>query len=582
MFFTKEEFTTISDAPNLGLPLSSFKKDSVRYVPFVFRIGKCPFFPISDRLTYDKIDLSPATSLGINKVVKPMYRGDCYISTYTHRMNWNFIDPELPTNKRIVDRYTWHKNYRVANKVTTTVSNEGALDETLQYTKLLPLFTYRTIHIPNYKDDTDDGVANGLIDSEAKGFKKYSDRNGMFGFDKLNRPDVNAVGLGQWVTYKICSNVNLAMRDIDLSNPSEEAVHGMKRSFYPLQSMEKQLALPESRVLNKGISKTIGNKYYYEIPDVPFIKTNFNTRIHYSNILQQSSFVNGNRTFLAKNYQDYTSEYGSIVELVEWYGTLVTIMEHGVLLIPVNERAMMKNESGENVYINTDTVLPKNPKVLSNSFGSLWAGSIKATSKYIYGIDTVAKKIWRTDGKTFEIISDLKVQQFLNDKILLKETDTLETLGKNVIKTHYNAFKHDIMFTFKYEDAKWHLCWNELLEKWVTRYSWYPEFSENINNIFYTFANETIHKDSKSRLFKHGFAGTLAEEGTIKPTNWYDTQYPFEFEFVVTPNPGVQKIYNNFEIISNKVEPNSFIYEIVGDGLDWNELKKTILTINNQ
>ena len=46
-------------------------------------------------------------------------------------------------------------------------------------------------------------------------------------------------------------------------------------------------------------------------------------------------------------------------------------MQHGVLMIPVKERAMMTNESGENVYINTDNVLPENPKVLSNTFGSL-------------------------------------------------------------------------------------------------------------------------------------------------------------------------------------------------------------------
>ncbi len=46
-------------------------------------------------------------------------------------------------------------------------------------------------------------------------------------------------------------------------------------------------------------------------------------------------------------------------------------MEHGVLLIPVNERAMMTNANGENVYINTDNVLPENPKVLSNAFGSI-------------------------------------------------------------------------------------------------------------------------------------------------------------------------------------------------------------------
>ena len=35
-----------------------------------------------------------------NNETKTFYRGDCYINTYTHRMNWNFIDPELPTNNR--------------------------------------------------------------------------------------------------------------------------------------------------------------------------------------------------------------------------------------------------------------------------------------------------------------------------------------------------------------------------------------------------------------------------------------------------------------------------------------------------
>jgi hypothetical protein len=140
------------------------------------------------------------------------------------------------------------------------------------------------------------------------------------------------------------------------------------------------------------------------------------------------------------------------------------------------------------------------------------------------------------------------------------------------------------MFTFKYGEVVWNICWNELLEKWVTRYSWYPEFSENINNIFYTFANKDIYntegKNKVGILYKHGFSGTLAEEGKIEPTKWYDKQEPFEFEFVVAPNAGAHKIYNNFEIISNKVEPNSFIYSILGDGLSWNDEKNTIIALN--
>jgi hypothetical protein len=135
--------------------------------------------------------------------------------------------------------------------------------------------------------------------------------------------------------------------------------------------MDKSINLPESRIINNGISKNTGDKYYYDLGDIPFIKDTFSTRIYYSNVLQQSTFVNGNRVFLSKNYQDYSMEYGALVKLIEWYGTLVAVMEHGILMIPVNERAMMKNESGENVYINTDIVLPKNPRVISNTFGSI-------------------------------------------------------------------------------------------------------------------------------------------------------------------------------------------------------------------
>jgi hypothetical protein len=236
------------------------------------------------------------------------------------------------------------------------------------------------------------------------------------------------------------------MRDVDYNNPAEEAVFKSKRSFYPLQSIESSTKLPESTIINQGISKTLSSKYYFEVPEVPFIKSVFNTRINYSNLLQEGTFKNGNRIFLAQNYRDYTNEYGSIIKLVEWYGTLIAVMEHGILMIPVNERALMANASGENVYINTDNVLPKNPKVISTVFGSTWPESIKKSTRFIYGVDTIGKKIWRTNGETFEIISDMKIQKFLNDNINISQIEASEINNDSYVKTHYNAFKQDILF----------------------------------------------------------------------------------------------------------------------------------------
>ena len=540
-----------------------------------------PFMPISNRISWDELS---------DNATQTCYRGDCYINTFTHRMNWNFIDPDMPTNKRIVDPYTWYRNFKVISKATTTVNDDGTDTTTLTYKKLLPLFTYKKYYVPTAFNFTsglaiaesvarEEDVMSGILEADSKSFKKYSEINGLFGAEKINRPDVNAVPLGHWVTFKICSNVNLNMRDLDFANPMEEAIHKQKRGFYPLQAMNKSNPLPESKVLNAGISKTLGEKYYFEIPDVPFIKSSFGTRIYHSLPLQKSAFTNGNRIFLSKNYTDYSMEYGELVKLVEWYGTLIAVMQHGVLMIPVKERAMMTNESGENVYINTDNVLPENPKVLSNTFGSIWADSVVKSSRFIYGIDTVGKKIWRTNGEQFEVISDMKIQKFLNDNIDLKEAETDTTVGVNFIKTHYNAFKQDLLFTFHYGEVSWNLCWNEPTSKWVTRYTWFPEFSENINNIFYTFANKNKHPNKGDILFKHGFAGLQEESGNINPTMWYDTQYPFEYEFVVTEIPGIQKIFNNLKIISNLAEPDSFDYEVVGEGFEWNSQKELILKL---
>jgi hypothetical protein len=136
------------------------------------------------------------------------------------------------------------------------------------------------------------------------------------------------------------------------------------------------------------------------------------------------------------------------------------------------------------------------------------------------------------------------------------------------------------MFVLKYGNDQWNLCWNELLNKWITQYTWFPEFSENINNIFYTFATEIVHPNKGNILYKHGFAGNEGESIVINPTNWYGTTHPFEFEFVAIGVQGVQKIFNNLKIISNLVAPQSFEFEIVGEGFGWTDLKSQILPLS--
>ena len=414
---------------------------------------KSSFFAVSDRMSLESIEdwfsESEPTQLTLTS---PLHRGDCYICQFTHRVNRNFQDPSAPTNDKIVDQNCWKDNYEITDNV---------------------------LKVDN--------------------------------FEKINLGDVNAIKLGMWVTLTIRSTKNLNIRSVDDSIPDEISLTGHSRGYYPLQpiSPEGSYKTPEALCYNKGFEKSLSERYNFEVPDIPAVKNDFTNRISYSDIHVNDAFKNGFRTFQGTHYRDYPKTYGQITKLIELRGSLLCVFEHGIALIPVNERAVAGEGSGGSIYINTSNVLPENPKIISDTFGSQWKDSIIKTPSGVYGVDTVGRKIWRTNGENFECLSDFKVQEFLNNNITLTERETNPVIGIRNVKTHYNAFKHDVMFTFYdnlhgFEEKIWNLCYSEILQTWITFYSWVPSYSENIYNQYFSFNRDTSKWISKLGVSHHG------------------------------------------------------------------------------
>lgn len=65
----------------------------------------------------------------------------------------------------------------------------------------------------------------------------------------------------------------------------------------------------------------------------------------------------------------------------------------------------------------------------------------------------------------------MSVQRFLHDNIILQESDKYPIISLKNVKTHFNNYKGDVMFTFYNGDKVWNLCYNERLKKWITKYS---------------------------------------------------------------------------------------------------------------
>ena len=508
---------------------------------FNVRYGdESPYYAITDRYSIDdEVFNTPYTSIDSNgehsfvEAARPCYRGDCYIGNFTHRIVRNFQDPESPINSTIVDENTWLLNY-------SYTSNEQNAE--------------------------------------------------------INRADVNAVQLGHWVTFKVCANINISMRDLDRSNYSEEGLTGRPRAFYPLYklSVTGESKIPESSIINGGISSTTSDRYNFNLPDVPYIKNEFDTRIIYSNIHINDAFVNGYRNFKLTNFQDYSRVYGGIVSLVEFQGNLICVFETGVALIPVNERAVAAEGSGGLAYINTSKVLPENPLMINTNYGSAWQESVCVTPNYVYGVDTIAKRIWRTDGKSFETISDFRINKFLNDYISLTELEKTPVIGVRNVKTHYNAHKQDIMFTFYdnlygFEENVWNICYNEILNNWVTLYSWVPSYSANINNIFFSFDRNTSKAITKLGITKADSTSadgiTLSNVLISSDTNYIgdfsitDRNIPeskFDINTIITYTLELDnfKNYKHFEIVNNR------LYYKAGEYSNLEEIGEKVILLN--
>ena len=398
------------------------------------------FYAISDRIDINNINVNTnllqqadVTESDFSNVY---FRGDCYICQYTHRIIRNFNDPSSPYNDKIIDPDSWKDNYN-----------------------------------PDNPED----------------------------YAKINLGDVNAVQLGLWLTFKVRSSYNLNIRTIDKSNIDEYLMCGNYRSHYPNYG---QLALgsqkiPDSDQYNKGFSKSVSEKYYFEIPDVPYIKQEFQNRIVFSDIHINDAYKNGFRVLRTMNHKDYPMTYGSITKLIELKNALLVVFEHGVGLVSINNTA--ENPS----QVLSDLTM------ISDTFGSQWKDSVIKTPGGIYGVDTVAKKIWRIKNGQMDTISDLKVQEFLNNNISLSERELTPILGVRNVKTLYNEFKRDVMFTF-YDnlygtsEKSWNLCYNEILEIFTTFYSWIPSDMCNIDNIPFSFNRDTMKALGKLGVSKHG------------------------------------------------------------------------------
>lgn len=121
------------------------------------------------------------------------------------------------------------------------------------------------------------------------------------------------------------------------------------------------------------------------------------------------------------------------------------------------------------------------------------------------------------------------------------------------------------------------ICFNERQNLWITKYDWMPIVSENINDKYYSLSTDLSITDPTCYDIWYHADDVGYNDGHV--SNWYNGEQGFEFEFIVSDPIGVNKIFDNLQIISNNVQPTEMEITVIGDSY---EFKRDVTTLSSE
>jgi hypothetical protein len=367
------------------------------------------------------------------------------------------------------------------------------------------------------------------------------------------------VRLGPTISFASDSNVNINIRNqqiFDVAEGIREWAPYYTKPNPPYEQIEwtgnkntwRQYQFLESDNYNTGYNRVKGDTIYKSLGNrIPFIQTDFSTRIQYSELFVSKSFDNGYRRFSGLNYRDYPNHVGDIVAIRPYNGQgLIVVFSHGVAMIPVNQRIAQTGDSAGAVFFQSAGVLPPEGAInyLSERYGSRWQASVVASDNTVYGVDIDRSKIWRVGGNQLELISDLRVQKYLRS-ISEKFIDVPDVYQTTQIRATYDTFKQNIWFSFLADGVSQSLLYNEMpIGRWLSFKPIYPDIMFNIRDEIYGIKDSLIYQHYVSE----------------DHSNYYGNQYDTVIEFVASLDAQTQVIIDNLIIIGNHIYPHTIEY----------------------
>lgn len=276
----------------------------------------------------------------------------------------------------------------------------------------------------------------------------------------------------------------------------------------------------------------------------------FDTRIRYSNLKFNGEERDSWLQFMANNFNEVDSSYGSLNQLINFRNEILCFQESGFCVAPVNQQVIEESDTGINTVLGFGEVLPKQ---FNYNYGSTEVG-IQGNNKLIksltalYWIDVNKRKMYRYSG-TVDSFSDIKgLKGYLNN--LVKNTTTFTGI--------YDNEYAEVLITFEGTT----LVFSELIDAFQGWYTITPDF-------YIKTPRDVLSTDNKNLLWKHNVG---------QRANWYNTIYDSAVSVIVNSGTNSTKEFNNIEYMSEVYDPDNDYRDVPNETLSTLKAENDIMS----
>jgi|GEM_PF-3341409 len=195
-------------------------------------------------------------------------------------------------------------------------------------------------------------------------------------------------------------------------------------------------------------------------------------------------------TLRVNNSIELDGKYGDINKVVNFGNRFFAFQNKAISLIAINDRSLIQDTTGLSLTLGTGDILARYDYITTSS-GIAKATDLIVSNKALYYLDRSDKIIYNLAAE-----GDVPISEVLGIRSLMKSYDDIAQ-----VRTGFDPEYKEVLFYITDGSTSNTIVFNEYVNAFVSRYSFYPEAMYHVNDHFYSI--EITPGSTVARGYRH-------------------------------------------------------------------------------